>query len=184
MNDAIATILTYGSDGRLWAGILGGLLWVAGARLYRVAVMAPGFLLGIFLAAIALEEYGRKVDEVVRMGIIVATGAVGAFVSSRIEQLAVRLCGSLLVAATTHAILPMVWPKAPWFAAPAAGFLGLLLFPALYSRMLPLITAAFGAVALAWAASQQTNLLLICGLTVLGAAIQLGTGGKSKKDDK
>ena len=61
----------------------------------------------------------------------------GALLSWRIEQLAVRLGGSVLVAATTHALLPLVWPKAPWFAAPAAGFIGLLLFPTLYRRLLP-----------------------------------------------
>lgn len=183
MNDVLKTLLDYGSDGRLLAGAAGVLLLVAGARLYRVAVMAPGFLLGVFATAWALDEYGRRVDELVRMGLLVAAGAVGAFVSSRVEQLAVRLCGSLLVAATTHAVLPLVWPKAPWFAAPAAGFLGLLLFPALYRRLLPLITAAVGAIALAWAASRETNLLLISGLTVLGAAVQLGTaGGKKSKD--
>lgn len=183
MNNVLDTILTLGADGRLLAGIIGVLMLVAGARVYRVAVMAPGFLLGVFAAAWALDEYGRRVEELVRMGILVAVGAVGAFVSSRIEQLAVRLCGSLLVAATTHAILPLVWPKAPWFAAPAAGFIGLLLFPALYRRLLPLITAAVGAVAIAWAASMQTNLLLISGLTVLGAAVQLGTGRGKKKAD-
>ena len=42
------------------------------------------------------------------------------------------------------------------------------------------ITSAVGAVAIAWAASAETNLLLISGLTVVGAAIQLGTGGKSR----
>lgn len=184
MKDALDMILAYGADGRLLAGILGVLLLVAGARLYRMAVMAPGFLLGVFAAAWALDEYGRRVDELMRMGILVAVGAVGAFVSSRIEQLAVRLCGSLLVAATTHAVLPLVWPKAPWFAAPAAGFMGLLLFPALYKRLLPLITAAVGAIAIAWAADRPTQLLLICGLTVVGAAIQLGSGKSKAKPEK
>ena len=77
----------------------------------------------------------------------------------------------------------MVWPKAPWYTAPAAGFVGLLLFPSLYRRLLPLVTSAVGAVAIAWAASAEKNLLLISGLTVLGAAIQLGTGGRSRGAD-
>ena len=183
MNDLIPTLLELGSDGRLLAGAMGIVLLVVGARIYTLAVMAPGFLLGIFGMAMALEEYGRKLDDLVRLGILVVAGGIGAFISTRIEQLAVRLCGSLLVAATAHAILPMVWPKAPWFAAPAAGFIGLLLFPALYKRMLPLLTSAIGAIAIAWAASAETNLLLISGLTVLGAAIQLGSGVRSRKAD-
>ena len=180
MNDLIPTLLALASDGRLLAGAMGVLLMLVGARIYTLAVMAPGFLLGVFGTALALDEFGRKLDELARLGILVAAGGIGAFVSTRIEQLAVRLCGSLLVAATTYAVLPMVWPKAPWYAAPAAGFVGLLLFPSLYRRLLPLVTSAVGAVAIAWAASAETNLLLISGLTVLGAAIQLGTGGKSR----
>ncbi|HCH63565.1 MAG: hypothetical protein CL927_09805 [Deltaproteobacteria bacterium] len=183
MDDVLPTLLAFGSDGRLLAGAIGVVLLLIGARLYSLAVMAPGFLLGVFATALALDEYGRKFDELMRLGILVVAGSIGAFISTRIEQLAVRLCGSLVVAATTHAILPLVWPKAPWFAAPAAGFVGLLLFPSLYRRLLPLITSAVGAIAIAWAASAETNLLLISGLTVLGAAIQLGTGGRSRKSE-
>jgi len=181
MDDAIDLLRNIALDGRLVVGVLGLVLLLAGARLYRLAIVAPGFLLGVFLAMWGLDEYARKIDDLVRLGVMVGAGAVGAFVSWRVEQLAVRIGGSILVAATTHALLPLLWPRAPWFAAPAAGFVGLLLFPSLYRRLLPLITAAIGAIALAWAANRPQDLLMMAGLTVLGAAIQLASGSKSNQ---
>ena len=178
MDEAIKLLESAATDGRLVVGAIGVLLLLAGARLYRLAIIAPGFLLGVFLARWGLDEYGRRVDELMQLGAMVGAGAIGALLSWRIEQLAVRLGGSVLVAATTHALLPMFWPRAPWFAAPAAGFVGLLLFPSLYRRLLPLITAGLGAIALAWVADRPQDLLMIAGLTVLGAAIQLAAGGK------
>jgi len=181
MEDWIDLLRNTAVDGRLVVGAVGVVLLLAGARLYRLAIIAPGFLLGVFLAMWGLDEYGKRVDDLVRLGAMVGAGTVGALLSWRIEQLAVRLGGSLLVAATAHALLPLLWPRAPWFAAPAAGFIGLLLFPALYRRLLPIITAGIGAIAIAWAADRPQDLLMMAGLTVLGAAIQLAAGSKGDK---
>ena len=181
MDDMIEILQKAATDGRLVAGFIGIVLVLAGARLYRLAIVAPGFLLGLFLAKWGFDEYGRRVDELVRLGVMVGAGAIGALLSWRIEQLAVRLGGGLLVAATTHALLPMIWHKPPEYAAPAAGFIGLLLFPALYRRMLPLLTSAMGAIALAWAADDSKNLLMIAGITILGSAIQLASGSKGSQ---
>ncbi len=182
MDNFPQVILNHLSDGRLLAGAVGALLVLAGARLYRLAVMAPGFLLGIYATTYVLNELGGRVDTPIRIGMVLGVGLLGAFLTSRIEQLAVRLGGSLLVAAVTHAVLPMVWPHAPGFAAPVVGFLGLFLFPALYQRLLPVITSAIGAIALAWAAGRPQDLLMMAGVTVIGVAIQLATSGKSKKE--
>ena len=184
MDDMIDILQKAATDGRLVAGVIGVVLVLAGARLYRLAIIAPGFLLGLFLASWGFEnlsEYLPRVDKLVRLGAMVGAGAIGALLSWRIEQLAVRLGGSLLVAATTHALLPMIWHHPPKYAAPAAGFIGLLLFPALYRRMLPLLTSAIGAIAVAWAADEPTNVLMIAGLTILGSAVQLASGSKGSQ---
>ena len=178
--DGLAKLVST-ADARLVGAVAGLTLLVAGARVYALAIMGPGFVLGLWLA----HSYLPPLDPLWRLGISVGAGALGALISSRVEQLAVRLCGALLVAGLTHAVLPLAWDGTPpWYAAPAAGFLGLALFPTVYRRLLPLITSLLGAVVLAWSLGRETDLLLICGVATIGLIVQivLGRGARSKAD--
>lgn len=173
--------LVQGADARLVGAAAGLALLVAGARLYSLAIMGPGFVLGLWLA----HRYLPAMDPLWRLGITVGAGALGALLSSRVEQLAVRLAGALLVAGLTHAVLPLAWEGTPpWYAAPAAGFLGLALFPSIYRKLLPLITSLLGAVVIAWSLGRGSELLLICGVATVGLIVQivLGRGARSKAD--
>lgn len=169
------------ADVRVVGAAAGVVLLTAGARVYALAIMAPGFALGLWLA----HTYLPDMAPVWRFGITVGAGALGALVTSRVEQLAVRLAGSILVAGTAYAILPLVWTgPVPWYAAPAAGFLGLALFPSIYRRLLPLITSVLGALMLAWSLDRPTDLLLIIGTATVGVLIQLILSRSAKSKDK
>ncbi len=164
------------ADARTVGAATGLVLLVAGARLYRVAVMAPGFVLGLWLA----HDHLPAMAPGWRLGITVGAGMLGALLSSGIEQLAVRLAGALLVAGLTHAVLPLAWEGVPpWWAAPAAGFLGLALFPSVYRRLLPLITALLGALVIAWSLGRGADLLLILGVAAVGLVVQIILGRSS-----
>lgn len=181
--DKILTALTHHmADGRIPVAIVGLVLLLAGARVYRLAVVAPGLLAGVFLAHEGLALADSKPELWMRAAVLGSGGLLGAFVAWRVEQLAVRIAGGLVVAAATHALLPLAWPDAPSWGPLLVGTVGLLIAPSLYRRLLPLITAALGSVAVAWAAGEEQNLLLMAGLTVVGAGIQMASGRSKSKD--
>lgn len=150
---------------RVAAGLLGAVLMLRGARLYRVAVIAPGVLLGgaaggLGAAALGLGPPAEAVAAV-------AVAVVGGVACSFAEAVAVRLAGVFVGAG-----LAQVWPGAPWWAALVGALAGLLVFPAIWRALLPLLTAAMGTLAVAWAAGHPASPALLVGGTVLGALIQ------------
>jgi hypothetical protein len=171
-------------DPRALAGLLGVLLLVAGSRFYRVAIIAPGFLAGVALADRFLSGLGGALPLV----FAVLLGAGGALACHVAERVAVRLVGAVIISGVVHAVAPLVFQRdTPWWWAPVAGALGLLLFPRLYERLLPLIGAVLGAICVAWAAGKPQEVGLIGALAAGGLVVQLvwravageATGGNS-----
>lgn len=162
---------------RGFAAVGGALLILAGARFYRVAVGAPGAILGVLL----VTHFLRGVVDELSLTIAAIGGAViGAMITGFIEKLAIRLAGGLVGAFFVDALWPLVQTTELPVWAPAAGaLLGLLVFPALWRTALKLITPFLGALCVAYAAGLPHHPLLIGGLTVLGALVQL----KAFKDD-
>lgn len=155
----------------------GALLCVAGAKLYRVAVFAPGALLGLVLA----EQATRGMDEGLRIGLTLLAAVVGGLLLSAIERVAIAATGGVVGGwgawvgwLTTQGHEPE-W----WVPALGAG-LGLFLFPMLFRTSLKLATPLLGALAIAWGLGRPDSLLLVAGITGVGLAIQLGTGGGKK----
>ena len=73
-------------------GLLGLILLIAGARLYRLLVMSPGFLLGGYVGYTQVAFGAPEVQ----LGIIGVMSVVGGVLMLMIEQLAVSLLGALL----------------------------------------------------------------------------------------
>jgi hypothetical protein len=70
-----------------------------------------------------------------------------------------------------------------------AGLVGVLLFPYLFKPLMRLVTAALGAVLLAWAAGLADDLLVMGALTLVGFLVQMTDallakrrGGQKKKE--
>lgn len=162
------------------SGILGGLLMIAGARLYPLAIMAPGLLLGLGLG-LALPE---TIDPSIRAIAAVAVAGFGALVCRFVERAAVAAFGAVVTGGLVHAAWPLVMGDAtPWWGAAAGAVVGLLLFPRAFKALLIPLTALLGAIALGFALGVQDNLLAIGGMAAAGTIGQLLLSRRSKKKE-
>ena len=150
--------------------LAGGALLLAGARVYRLAVVLPGVaggaLLGFSVAGGAPPAW--------QLGAAACLALVGGVLFYLVERLAIALAGALVAGGAMHALGPLYWPGGePWYADAAAVALGLLLFPRLYRALLPLITAALGALVVAWSVGRERDAVLIAAMTAVGFVVQL-----------
>lgn len=168
-------------DPRIAVIAVGILLLGWGARLYRLAIAAPGFVLGVFAGL----EVAPTASLLVQAGLALLLGLVGAGLLLFLERLAVALTGAVLVGGLVYAVGPLFVATLPWFAPLVGAAVGLLLFPSLYRLALKIITPLLGALCVAWAFGRPHDLLLIGGLCALGAVFQLARGQRSddRKDE-
>ena len=165
------------TDPRILCIVAGVLLMLAGGRLYRLMIVTPGFVAGVLLTT----HYAPAGTDMMKVGIIVGVGLVGALIMHLMEQTALRLIGVALMVGVATAVAPEVFgSQEPWWLNYAAGALGAVGFPIVYRRALPLITSLLGALAVAWALGRETDVWVIGILTVLGAMIQTFISGQTK----
>jgi hypothetical protein len=165
------------TDPRVLCVVIGVLLLVAGGRLYRLMLVAPGFVAGVLLTT----HYAPAGSDMMKMGMIVGVGLVGALIMHLMEQTALRVVGVALMVGLATAVAPEVFGKdEPWWLNYAAGALGAVGFPILYERALPLITSLLGALAVAWALGHETDIWMLAILTGVGAAFQTFVAGRSR----
>lgn len=149
-------------------GVAGLLLLLAGSRLWRVAVVAPGIVGG----AAGGGWLGARLA--LPPGWIAALSAVGALIGGVVAMLVERLAmglagvlGGLGAVAVAERFLAV-----PWWAWPIGAVLGALVFPAVWRGALVPITAWLGAVCLGQA-SGYAEPWVVLPLAVLGVFIQL-----------
>lgn len=166
---ALAVLLdTSPIPSRWMAGALGAILVVAGAHFYRLAVIAPGFLLGTVAARtlIALD------DPAIIAVVVVGSGLLGALVFYYLERLALALIGAVVGAQLTAVLWPLVAGTAPWWGPLVGSFFGSLAFPKVFRSLLRPLTALIGAVLLASCFGQGHDLLVVGGLALVGVIFQ------------
>lgn len=165
---------------RLLAGLLGLALLLRGAHLYRLAVVAPGALAGT-AAGVALGG-AMSLPPLVTLGAALVAAGIGAAVCALAEAVAVRLAGVVVGVAATIALAPLFsGAPAPWWASVAGALGGLVVFPTLYRRALPAVTALLGAAAVVWALGMQASPLALLGVAGAGLVVQGMFGGKRRK---
>ena len=163
-------------------GVLGVVLALSGARFYRLAIVAPGFALGVLAG---LEVPG---SEQTRMVAAIALGIIGAAVLHLVERFAVRVGSAFLTAGLAQVVAPLVTgePNA-WYVPVAGGVVGLFLFPSLYKKLLPVVTAIMGALCVAWSVGAAEDLRVVGAVAAIGCVVQLASGARGKggkeKDD-
>lgn len=151
--------------------LVGIVFLCAGARLYRLALMSPGFAIGALLAV----EYGGALSKEIQLGVTVVVGIIGAVVLMTLEKLAIALTGALAFVGLLYAATPLVFATgvAPWYAPAIAALLGSFFFPMLYKKLLPILTPLAGALCICWAINKLQEPYIVGGLWVVGALIQL-----------
>jgi hypothetical protein len=163
---------------RGFAAVGGVVLILLGARFYRLAVAAPGAILGVLLATHLMAG----MDDMTRTIAAIAAAVVGAMITGFIEKLATRLAGGLVGAFFTDALWPLFQTAEMPLWVPAAGALvGLLIFPVFWRTALKIITPFLGSLCVAYAVGHPTHPVIIIGLTALGALIQLKAFSKDEE---
>ena len=170
--DLVSTILL---DGRLPALLTGIVLLCFGARVYRLLILAPGVIAGVYLGAF-IGEIGHMAPAVV-VGITVALAVAGALPCYFVEGVARRVGGAGLFAALTAFAWPLVSKEpAHWWVPVVGGVVGALVFPKLYQFLLRPTTALVGAWSIAWAVKHEKDIWLIGGLAIAGTVVQFWLG--------
>lgn len=156
-------------------GVLGLVLALAGARFYRLAIVAPGFALGVLAG---LEVPG---GQEARLIAALSLGVIGAGILHLLEKFAVRIGGAFLIAGVAQVAAPLITGRAnEWYVPVAGGIVGLLLFPSLYKRLLPVITAIMGGLCVAWSVGAAEDLRVVGMVSAVGIIVQLASGAKGR----
>ena len=155
-------------------GLCGILLLVSGTRLYRFVIMGPGVMTGAYIGVII--SVGQ--DDAVQLIAIGLSAMVGGVTMLLVEKLGIAVMGALLGGGFVHILLP--WYQgisvAPWYYVAMGSVLGAMIFPPMFSRVAPIVTSLFGAIAVVYASGLYTihtmDWRLVGGVTVLGTLIQ------------
>jgi hypothetical protein len=165
-------------------GLSGGLLLIAGGRLYKLAVVAPGVIAGV-AGALWIGETAGLAGSVVAVAAVVLAVA-GAVLCRLLERLAVAAIGVIALAGVTQLAWPLAMDgqAAPWWGVLLGGAVGLLLFPGIFRSLIRWITALLGALMVAWSLGYHENVWVVGGLFVAGCVVQAASGkkGKGKKE--
>lgn len=162
---------------RVLVGMAGVVLLLWGARIYKPAVWLVSFSAGALGAVVLLgagaEDLPVLADPVVVVVGALLTGAVVAGVAALVHKLGLIAMGGLGGVILAQTATQLVLAEAgPWWIGLIGGLLGALAMPLLFKRLLVLLTAAAGALCLAWSVGQPTHALLLAGLWVVGVLWQ------------
>ncbi len=164
-----------GLDARWIVLAIGVVLVVFGSRFYKLLLLSPGFVAGVFLTI----EYAPKGDAITRLVVACVAGIAGAATLIYLERLALSAVGAAVFGGLAYAIVPMVMgPKVDWPIYAAIAIVGAFVLPFVYRRSLKVVTPIVGAIAVAWAIGQPSGLGVILGLAVLGMVLQHTLTGK------
>lgn len=169
------------TDPHLWVGVVGIALAVLGSRLYRLAIIGPGVALG---AAAGLEVASATGFEH-QLVAACCLGVLGGLGFYLLERVAIALSGAFVVGGLANVGAALYLGQTPEWYVPAAGaVVGVFLFPSLYKRLLPVVTAILGGLCVSWAVHQPEDLRVVGAVALLGLVGQLLTRTKGKSSQK
>ena len=165
------------TDPALWVGVVGLCLALLGSRLYRLAVLAPGVALG---AALGMEIANRNGFDT-QVVAACSLGILGGLAFFLLERVAIALSGAFVMGGLANLAAASLTGGSPeWYVSAAGAVVGMFLFPSLYKRLLPLVSAVLGGLCVAWAVNAPDDLWLVGEVAVVGLVVQLLLGRKRK----
>jgi hypothetical protein len=170
--------------------LLGGLLLVAGRRLFWIFVGAAGFLLGTAVAA----RVANGAAEWVVLVIGLVFGLAGLVLSLFVQKLAVAAAGFVMGSYAVHRLilgLPVGWAGWEWAVLMAGGILGALVVLLVFDWALIVLSSLVGAVLITEVFSPGPNLmsfslfafLTAAGIAFQGGLLQRGMAPRSGRDE-
>lgn len=161
-------------------GVLGAAITFLGARLYKLTILVPGIVLGLFIGTLLPTD----IDAAIRAVIAVVLAGLGALLCRFVERAAISVFGAVLAGGLTFTIWPVFQDgaAAPWYVPAIASAVGLLLFPKLFHTLLRPLTALLGGMLVAISVGYPGNPLVIGGVAALGMVVQFSLhGNKGEK---
>jgi len=143
-------------------GLFGVIVLVCGTRLYRLSVMAPGFLLGWYLSLHIISG----VSPAVQLMMVLLSSILGGIAMLFLEQLAISLMGALIGGGLIQELVTV--NQQEWYWPILGAFLGALIFPSIFKKSLTIVTAGIGALCIAYSCNELNNVLGIIGLSLFG----------------
>lgn len=164
---------------QIFSIIAGGVLLLAGRRLFWLFVGAVGFFVGMNFAGQFLPENATFITSII-IGLIAAVLAV--FLQRAGLMVAGFLAGGYLLAYVVDLIAPNA-AVGGWLPFIVGGILGIALISTIFDWALILLSAFIGAVLVAqgFQLGQPGSLLLIIVLVIVGIAAQAGFGRKTSE---
>jgi len=158
---------------RLAVGVVSLAILVRARQVWRLAVLGPGFLLGVVTGLVVAEALGLR--GTVMLACVAALGIVGVVAAWMVERAAVVMAGAVAGGAIGVGALALT-SGAAWWALPVGVLLGGLAAPVVYRRLVPLFGAVIGAVGVAWAAGWPRSALVLGALAAFGLLVQAVSG--------
>ena len=169
---------------RVAVGLVGALLWIAGARWYERAILMSAFAMGAVLTTSAVlyatEWLGVVAEPMVLAVSALVVGGMAAGLARLAHRWTLAAVGAI-AGGTATASLATAVTVIPLWATLIGVLVGALVFPRLWHQLLKVLTPAVGAVCLVWALGMPDHPALIGVLWVVGSAIQL-FGGRKRTD--
>lgn len=182
---AAETLASFFSTGpvpmRVVVGAAGLVLAFAGAKLYEVAVVLPGLLLGVTLGVGAGQLFGLAPLPTLLAAAI--AGGVGGILAKMFERGALRLVGFVAGLAGLQLAVVYLAAQPAWWAWLLVAGLGALLMPYVWKLVLAPVTGLLGAALVADAAGFPGNPWLVLGVGVVGTGVQWGLLARKKEED-
>ncbi|GAB4458870.1 MAG: hypothetical protein Kow00120_27260 [Anaerolineae bacterium] len=154
--------------------VIGIVLLLVGGRLYKVAVAAPGFALGLAIGISVLDLAAELPDAWV-VAIAIGIGLIGAALALSVHDLAVLLIGAVVAGLLAISLLATynVAVGTPFIAivitCAIAGAIGLLLIA---RKATWLLSALLGATLVSIGLVENLSLVVIVPAAVIGLAVQ------------
>ena len=160
-------------------GLLGTGLTFMGGRLYKLSILVPGIVLGLFIGTLLPTD----IDAAIRAVLAVILAGLGALICRFVERAAISVFGAVLAGGLSYTVWPVFEGQAaPWYVPALAAAVGLLLFPKLFHALLRPLTALLGGMLVAISLGYPGIPLVIGGVAALGMIVQFSL--QAKKDEK
>ena len=159
-------------EGMVW--VLSVVLILSGSRFYRLALFAPGFVLGALISA----EFLSSQPPVFRLGGVLLIGVIGAGIVMVLERLAIALLGGLMGMVVYQSYIVINGPpqelEMQWLMPAVVSLLGSFVVPFLFDRYLLVATSLAGTLGLAWSTQHLDiqNIPILAIVWAVGCCVQ------------
>lgn len=169
---------------RLAIGVVGAVVLLRGARIYRPALAMSAFGAGALGVAAVLVRLGVWVPAAAAPSALLVAALIGGVVGVVIVRLAhsagLAAIGGL-VGATAGSALAAAFAGGAWWAGPVGAVVGAAVMPFVFDRLLPITTPAAGAALISGAVGWHSPLLAFVALYGIGVAAQIGAGRQPRQ---